>query len=282
MAIGISVNVGLNKVTSNVFHADPLDGCENDAVKMHEIAISQPGFDADLSTLLIGPNATLDNVESAVQTAAGKLKAGDLFLFTFAGHGTFKVVPPTAGELDKHDESIVLADHLLIDNVWRRKLWPLFGEDVRVVAIADCCHSGTIVESDELPSESEARSRRKAKKRLRVKPFMRELSNNERDREVNKFPQLYEGQLAQTGNDITCTRLFLSACEDGQKAADGPEHGAFTAELLKVWDNGNFHGSYAELMEKIRAPFVGTLQTPQINPIDPKSPAFSKEQAFKV
>ena len=29
MTKGISVNVGLNKVTSNVFQATPLDGCEN-------------------------------------------------------------------------------------------------------------------------------------------------------------------------------------------------------------------------------------------------------------
>lgn len=282
MAIGISVNVGLNKVTSNVFHADPLDGCENDAVAMHKIATEQRGFDKNLSTLLVGPDATLDKVISAVETAAGKLNAGDLFLFTFAGHGSFKVVPATAGELDKHDESIVLADHLLIDNSWRSNLWPQFKEGVRVIAIADCCHSGTILESDELPSEAEARHRHRQTKRLRVKPFMRELKLKERDAELNKFPQLYIAQLVETGNKIKCTRLFLSACDDGQKAADGPKHGAFTGQFLKVWDDGNFPGTYVELMDQIKAPFVGTPQTPQINPIDPKSAALSKEKALKI
>jgi len=280
MAIGISVNVGLNEVTSNVFHADPLDGCVNDAFEMHRIATEQRGFDKALSKLLTGPNATLENVISAVETAAGKLNDGDLFLFTFAGHGAFKVVPATAGELDKHDESIVLADHLLIDNVWRSQLWPEFKEGVRVIAIADCCHSGTILESDELPSESEAKHR--PRQRLRVKPYMRELTNTQRDKEMNKFPPLYKAQLAESGKEIMCTRLFLSACEDGQKAADGPKHGAFTGELLKVWDDGNFPGTYVELMDKIKAPFVGTLQTPQINPIDPKSVALSKEKALKI
>src|SRR3954468_11790747 len=101
MSIGISVNVGLNDVTSNVFHADRLEGCENDATAMHDIAVAQ-GFES--ATLLIGADATLDKVVNAVKAAAGRLEEDDLFLFTFAGHGTFKVVPTATEEEDKHDE----------------------------------------------------------------------------------------------------------------------------------------------------------------------------------
>ena len=280
MTIGISVNVGLNKVTSTVFDAPALEGCENDAVKMHEIAITQRGFDADLSTLLIGPQATLDNVVNAVKAAATKLDADDLFLFTFAGHGTFKVVPESEDEPDGHDESIVLADHLLIDNFWRRELWPSFKPGVRVVGIADCCHSGSVLSSEELTEEEEARHRGRSRQRKQVKPAMRGILEVERQKELLKFPQLYAKQLAPTGKEIVCKRLFMSACEDKQTAADGPEHGAFTNTFLKVWDGGNFRKSYAELMTQIKVPFLNTAQTPQINAFD--NPDFSNEQALKI
>jgi hypothetical protein len=275
MTIGISVNVGLNKVTSSVFHADPLLGCENDAKAMHGIAMNQPTkFDAGLSKLLIGPDATLENVVNAVKAAAAKLEAGDLFLFTFAGHGTFKVRPTATEETDKHDESIVLADHLLLDNSWRNELWPLFKPGVRAVAIADCCHSETALAGDALVSPGRPKRRRKPK------PAMRAMAKEEQTKEMDKFPALYKKQLAETQNAINCSRIFLSACLDDQLASDGSEHGAFTETLLKVWSNGGFTGNYNELMDKIKEPFKNTLQTPSLNKFG--NPDFSTERPFTI
>jgi hypothetical protein len=276
MSIGISVNVGLNKTTSNVFHADPLAGCENDAKAMHAIAIDR-GFES--ATLLINGDATLEKVKNAVKAAAARLKADDLFLFTFAGHGTFKVKPTATEEVDKHDESIVLADHLLIDNSWQNELWPLFKPGVRVVAVADCCHSGTVLLS--APSLlSAAKYRSKARQSAKVKPKLRELSHVEREKELAAFPEVYAQQLAPTGNVINCRRIFLSACQDDQKAADGQEHGAFTKELLNVWANGGFTGNYNELIDKIKAPFVNSAQTPNLTPFG--SPDFTTQRPFTI
>lgn len=282
MTIGISINVGLNKVKPDAaFQAPVLEGCEKDAIKMNEIAIIQRGFDPVLSKLMVGPDqATLDNVVTAVQVAATKLEEDDLFLFTFAGHGTFKVIDESEEEPDGHDESIVLADHLLIDNFWRNDLWPRFKPGVRVVAIADCCHSGSALSEDELASEEEARRRGGSRGPRKVKTIMRGILEDERQKELLEFPELYDQQLAQTGKEIVCKRLFLSACKDKQTAADGPEHGVFTGTFLKVWNNGNFQGSYAKLMDQISVPFVNTAQTPQINSFD--NPDFIKEEALKI
>ena len=280
MTKGISVNVGLNKVTSSVFHATALDGCENDAKAMRDIAVAQH-FES--ATLLIGSDATLDNVVNAVKAAAGKLGTGDLFLFTFAGHGTFKVVPASTEELDKHDESIVLTDHLLIDNFWRNELWPKFNPGVRVVAVADCCHSGTVLLSDELPSLEAVKSganRRRTRQSGQAKVKVRELADAERQKELAKFSKIYEKQLAPAGKEINCTRIFLSACQDDQKAADGVQHGAFTRVLLDVWANGGFAGNYNEFMDKIKAPFNNSAQTPSITPLG--SPDFSTEKPFTI
>lgn len=277
MTIGISVNVGLNTVTSNVFHAAPLEGCENDAAAMHDIAINN-GFDPQLSTLLVGPNATLDNVVNAVTAAAEKLESGDLFLFSFAGHGTFKIVPLSAEENDRHDESIVLADHLLIDNFWRNELWPKFKSGVRAVAVADCCHSGTVLSSFLPSTGSEARSRTKG--HAYKMPRLRELADTERKKELAAFPEVYDAQLAPPAKVINCTRIFLSACLDNQKAADGPEHGAFTEVLLRVWDEGAFSGDYQQLIDQIKEPFKNTRQTPDLKPFG--SPDFTTQRPFTI
>src|SRR5205814_2346373 len=75
--------------------------------------------------------------------AAGQLTDGDIFLFTFAGHGTQRGAEDPA-ETDFQDETLVLFDHILIDNVLRRELWPRFAPGVRVVMVSDSCHSGTV------------------------------------------------------------------------------------------------------------------------------------------
>lgn len=279
MSIGISVNVGLNKVTSNVFHANPLQSCEKDAIAMHCIAIHQEGFDPALSTLLLGKNATHDNVVNAVKGAAKKLQAGDLFLFTFAGHGTSKFGEDAAEEVDEHDESIVLTDHFLLDNFWRSDLWPKFKPGVRALAIADCCHSGTVLVSgpspfplgEPTPNEENAAG---------VMPTLREIAAEERQKELQAFPEFYNSQLETSGEQINCRRIFLSACLDNEKAADGPEHGAFTKSLLDVWANGAFNGNYLELIDKIKEPFNNTSQTPNLTPFG--IPDFTTERPFTI
>ena len=278
MTRGISVNVGLNKVTSSVFHATELDGCENDATAMRDIAVAQH-FES--ATLLVGPMATLDSVVNAVKSAAGKLESGDLFLFTFAGHGTFKVVPASAEEVDKHDESIVLTDHLLIDNFWRNELWPKFKPGVRVIAVADCCHSGTVLVSDEQPSlEAVKGGGKRSGTQHQTKVKVRELADEERQKELAEFSQIYETQLAPAGKQINCTRIFLSACLDNQKASDGAKHGAFTKALLDVWANGGFTGNYNEFMDKIKVSFNNSSQTPNLTAFG--SPDFSNQKPFTV
>jgi hypothetical protein len=279
MSIGISVNVGLNKVTSSVFHAAPLQGCENDARAMHAIAIKK-NFDANRSKLLIGPDATLDKVVNAVTAAAEKLNSGDLFLFTFAGHGTFKIAPTAVEENDRHDESIVLADHLLIDNFWRNKLWPKFKPGVRALAVADCCHSGTIVLSGLMPAPSTASRPPRVNPTQKVEWRPRELADEEREKELAAFPNVYKKQLAPAAQVISCTRLFLSACLDNQKAADGPQNGAFTAALLNVWNNGGFTGNYNQFIDKIKEPFKNSRQTPNLTPFG--SPDFRTQRPFTI
>src|ERR1044072_5082956 len=82
---GVSLHVGLNRVSVNAFSSQHLVGCENDAIAMSNIALSR-GFTQ--VKLLLGSAATFRNVDEEVRRAAALLRPGDTFLFTFAGHGS--------------------------------------------------------------------------------------------------------------------------------------------------------------------------------------------------
>jgi hypothetical protein len=110
---------------------------------MRDIAVLQ-GFEP--ATLLQGEAASFKRVDEEIKKAAVILnETGGIFLFTFAGHGC--PIPDTelnlVEEPDLTDETIVLFDHILLDDYLRRVLWPLFNEGVRIVGVLDSCHSAT-------------------------------------------------------------------------------------------------------------------------------------------
>jgi hypothetical protein len=146
MARGISLHVGINRVSVDAFEDRALLGCENDAAEMRAIAISR-GFRPEDARLLPGPQATFENVRAEILRAAALLNPGDVFLFTFAGHGSRipDVERLLSEEPDRTDEALVLFDRLLLDDYLRRVLWPEFREGVRIVGVADSCHSGTVL-----------------------------------------------------------------------------------------------------------------------------------------
>ena len=307
MKIGITVNVGLNSVSSTVYSADPLLGCEKDAIAMFNIAKDR-GFDMNLSKPpLLGLEATHANVTARVLEAAAVLKDGDLFFFSFAGHGTFKFLNTAVEEPDKRDESIVLTDHFMTDNYWRKKLWPKFAKGVRVIAIADCCHSESALHTmggnpamepelasagiggNAVPGASgsfrpsgdwKAVQPKVLSERQEGPPRFRMITREQGGRELEVFNAFYAAQNAAPNQEIKASRLFLSACMDSQTAKDGADNGAFTAELLKVWNNGEFEGTYNDLIAKVGVKFAGTNQTPILKQFG--APDVSAEKPFTI
>lgn len=152
MAKGISIHVGINRVDPVLFpSAQALQGCENDAQKMFEVAQSR-GFIAEP---ILGERANFDTVQTAILKAAQQLQSGDVFLFTFAGHGSRRS-DVDGDEADFQDETILLFDRILIDDFLRRALWSQFRPGVRIVGVADSCHSGTALFGTINPATPEA------------------------------------------------------------------------------------------------------------------------------
>jgi hypothetical protein len=292
MPRGISVHVGVN-TADPVFGVTPLEGCVFDANSMRDIAESR-GFEAEI---FADGNATFDNVSAAILNAAEQLTAGDIFLFTFAGHGSFQSTIPSNEDGDGQAETILLRDCVLIDNFLRRNLWSRFREGVRILGIADSCHSDTVfstsilsdpvVNSANAPSPevitagagvAELATSSGGRVAGRVPPPSFSVSSNrvraytdtDRAHIESSNPGLHtalrNSLLSGAAATVRASILTLAACRDNEDALDGPEHGAFTQALLDVWNDGAFIGNYDDFITEIRGRFTPDQQRPNRRP----------------
>lgn len=240
MAIGMSIHVGINKADSK-FNMTPLNACVHDAVEMEKIA-----KDHKFTTrLFTDDQAKFDPLKQAILEAAQKLKSGDIFLFTFSGHGSGVL---RDDDVDNgQDEAILLHDCILIDDYISRILWSKFEEGVRILGVADCCHGGSVFLSllfqrlrDAVTSGVGSAIRMFSGSPVRLQPQKKDLTSGDRSRirEASKsLSEEIDDELAKDGKDPKATILTLSACNDSEKAldgVDGNDNGAFTKAMLEV------------------------------------------------
>jgi len=144
---GLSLHIGINEVDPGHYGEKfPLLGCVNDSLDLMAFT-KKEGYD---STLLTNQMATVDTVTAIIKRAAQKLERGDVFLMSVAAHGS--QLPDLNGDEkelnsnDIFDETWAMYDRMWIDDE-RGRLWNLFKEGVKIIVIADTCHSGTSVKS---------------------------------------------------------------------------------------------------------------------------------------
>jgi metacaspase-1 len=280
MAKGISVNIGLNSV--DPAHYNGWDGqlraCENDARDMQAIA-TKKGFD---TKLLLTKDATSANVLQALGEAASQLQAGDIFFLTYSGHGG--QVPDTnadePGEEGK-DETWVLYDRQLVDDELY-KVWGSLQPGVRVFVLSDSCHSGSvtrdifdaavprIVESGLTDAEE---------------PQTKDLPPDVEDATYRNNEQLYDDIQRSTPDgdkvEVGATVLLISGCQDNQLSLDGTKNGLFTQQMLSVWNDGAYKGSYRRFWRAIGKKMPPT-QTPNFYPVGANNRAFDRQTPLTI
>lgn len=288
----ISLHVGLNLVDPAGYAGwdGQLNGCENDAVAMREIG-RRAGFDTQL---LLTRDATSEAVIESIADAARRLRPGGLFLFTLAGHGA-RVPDWNHDEMDNgsgvgYDNTICLYDSMLVDDELRG-LWSLFDEGVRVLMVGDTCHAGTQIRFNPF-GESVPGISADALFRPRTIPasvegrVLRESERQYKDSDlgtrVARYLGLSQNLLLEPVDNIVikASIMGLAATQDHQYALDGPEHGVFTAALLKIWDNGRFLGDYRELRSAVEREIASPLQIPKLDTKLVKDSAFMMQRAF--
>jgi hypothetical protein len=286
----LSLHLGLNGVSAAAYAGwdGPLASCEFDAGDMARIARAQ-GMKA---TVLLTKKATRAALLRGLRVAAKQLRAGDFFFLSYSDHGG--QVPDVNGdEADGKDETGCLYDGQLIDDELYFEL-SRCAAGVRVLVLSDSCHSGTVTR--ELPPPPPPPGQR---------PKLMPDAVARRVYEAHRafYDQLQIGvaqaaarraadpdaALAQVGAAAHATAavgafeaavILISGCQDNQTSMDGDHNGAFTEQLLKVWNQGAFKGSYAQFHARIRAGMPAT-QTPNLFALG-SAGAFLAQAPFRV
>lgn len=285
MATGLSLHVGVNATEAVGIDVSALEGCENDARKMLEISRSR-GFihlGDDPDKPVTGRDANYNNVLGKIHIAANDLKPGDIFLFTFAGHGTRQGEEGDmeAEKTDLQDETLVLHDRLLIDTVLRRRLWPAFKPGVRVIMVSDSCHSGgaamSVVDSEIESNEDDTSNGNGFR--------IRGISQGQAKSHMESLKAFYDelmSELPATPPPVAAEVLLLAACKEDEKTLDGKDNGVFTKALFDVW-NTNGSKTYAQLMEGVgqKLKEQGIKTTPVMFSI-PETSVLGETEAFRI
>jgi len=289
-ATGLSVHIGLNAVDPAHYAgwSGPLNACEQDANDMAEIS-EKSGIK---SKVLLTQNGTRSKALSAIRAAAKQLKKGDFFLLTYSGHGG-QVPDVTGEEDDKQDETWCLFDGELIDDELYLEL-SRFATGVRVLVLSDSCHSGTVTKArPETPPAG-----------MRSKMMPPDIA----DQTYQQHQKFYDGlqksiaksagagnvpdpdtMLAQVAVNPRVARIvkkfkpaviLISGCLDNQTSLDGAHNGAFTEQLLKVWNAGAFKGNHVKFHGQIRSGLPSS-QTPNLFALGAAA-RFLKQRPFSV
>jgi hypothetical protein len=293
---GLSLHIGLNSVDPRHYAgwSGDLLACEFDAHDMAELAAAQKLTPAKLLTR----KATRAAVLKALRTAAKTLTAGDLFFISYSGHGG--QIPDVSGEEDdKLDETWCLFDGELIDDELFNELGR-FAEGVRIIVLSDSCHSGTVTRARP-PQLADGAGRSKmmppsvamrtyTMHQAFYDKLQQQVAQDARSvRDVDPdaaLAQLHAGstqRLTQLSGKMEAAVLLISGCQDNQTSLDGNHNGAFTEQLLRIWNEGRFRptdGSYVNFHAAIKAGMPPT-QTPNLFTLG-KAAAFARQRPFTI
>ena len=272
---GRAIVIGLNEVDPAHYDgwSGPLIACEADASSMAQLA----GAQGMTVKSLLTPQATRDGVLKALKSAAKECASGDLLMLTYSGHGG-QLPDLNDDEPDAYDETWCLFDGQLIDD----ELYTAFSsfkQGVRILVLSDSCHSGSVVK-DALIREFITQLPESKPKRYRNMPSSVAQRTYLKNRGFYD-PILNDPALRTEPEDLAASVLLISGCQDNQLSQDGAFNGAFTGQLLQVWNGGKFKGNYSELHEGILKQMPPD-QTPNLFWASNVNQAFLKSRPFTV
>ena len=171
-----------------------------------------------------------------------------------------------------------------------------FAKGVRVLVLSDSCHSGTVTRAmpprggDALVGRSKMMPPAVAMRTYRqhqafydklqrdVAKAAGKSSNPDPDTALAHVAVSH--RLTSIANNCKASVILISGCQDSQTSMDGDHNGAFTEQLLQVWNHGKYAGNYAKFHAAIKARMPRT-QVPNLFTLGPVG-AFAAQQPFSV
>ena len=281
----LSLHLGLNAVSAAAYSGwtGPLAACEFDANDMAALAKAQ----GMRPTVLLTKQATRAKFLSALRSAAKTLVAGDLFFLTYSGHGG-QVTDINSDEPDGKDETWCLFDGQIIDDELYFE-YSKFAAGVRILVLSDSCHSGTAVKA--MPHEPGSRAmplgvairvyrdHQAFYDKLQV-DVAKAAGGQIADPDVALSQVNVSNRLTAVVSQFKPSLVLVSGCQDNQTSMDGANNGAFTEQVLRVWANGTFKGTYRQFHTKVRAGLPPT-QSPNLFTLG-KAGKFLAQKPFTV
>ena len=248
MAKGLALTIGLNSVNPRHYGgwSGELNACEADAEDMANIARTKK---FKVKTLLT-KGATRKQVISQIAKAANALRAGDIFMLSYSGHGG-QLPDINNDEPDAQDETWCLYDGELVDDELYAQLGK-FSRNVRILVFSDSCHSGTVVKLAYYQGTTAARGSGPNMQGVRYRFMPPDVAlRTYRANRVFYDKILRNLKLRGAEKAVKASVLLISGCQDNQLSSDGDFNGLFTAQLLRVWKNGAFKGGYRKFHASI-------------------------------
>lgn len=248
MAIGMALAIGLNAVDPDHYAgwSGELNACEADAEDMTDIG-AYKGFQV---TTLMTKDATRANVLDALSKAAEALKAGDIFLLSYSGHGG-QLPDMNGDEIDAADETWCLFDGELVDDELYAQLG-MFAKGVRILVFSDSCHSGTVTKLAYYSRLSSALSPDGNPQSVRYRFMPPDVALRVYRKNRAFYNKILENpKIKETKDTVKASILLLSGCQDNQLSSDGVANGLFTSQMLAVWREGVFEGNYRKFYREI-------------------------------
>ncbi|MEL6134939.1 MAG: caspase family protein [Bacteroidota bacterium] len=234
-----SLHYGLTKVDNRSYQREvsPVPMADQDARTMAEIAHAE-GFQVE--AIRIDEEATYDTFQKDFLRIKDQLKAGDFFMFSYAGHGTQLEDRPgnEVAEDDKNgfDEGFCFYDGVMLDN----RMAELLAElplGCFFIAVIDCCHSGDL-----------------------YKFLVFDQTK----------PETYVQDLVDS---FQFTGVWLAAARERQLAVGDHKGGIFTQNVKQVWNEGQFSKNYVDFHHKVRR-LSPPNSTPRCKPLGIEGTAF--------
>lgn len=155
--------------------------------------------------------------------------------------------------------------------------------------LSDSCHSGTVTREVRyretyLPHTANVVLEGKASPdQIRTKnmPYDVERKTYMAHRELYNGIQASLPPGGANKGDIGADILLISGCADNQLSGDLPDNGVFTGNLLRVWEDGKFEGSYRELYAQL-SNLMPASQSPNYYRVGTVDESFDRQAPFSI
>ncbi|MBT8184285.1 MAG: caspase family protein [Eudoraea sp.] len=215
-----ALHIGLNVVDPDHYDGwdGKLDACVNDS-EFYGSLSKRAEFD-DI-VILQNAEASAEAVLKNLASSAGELESGDLFFFTYSGHGSQVRDINNDETEDEFDETWCLFNRQLVDDELF-EAFKAFNSGVKIFMVSDSCHSGSV---------------------SRAQPALktRRAPEDVTQRTILKNKAIYMPILTRsrvTRDAMGAHVLQFSGCQDDQLSYEFGENGLLTTVFKKSLEEG--------------------------------------------